>query len=337
MPTAYRAWISCSSIPRRLYSLYGKGGKSGNETRLCPGSPRNKKAVGDSWFASTPYQGGMFRLNASRAPVLHHRHRADAILHCSPENSQGTRDGSLSTTTGKGRPSLGFSRKVAFVQRYLCFAVVANAMRSFLFPQSLRRYVYKACRYPRLLTEWRTLPPESPVASRPEGLETARQENGRRTTNPSSRSRWDYAYRCSRRGLWWHLGCQWKPWRSRRVERQGIWTWQDRADCISVRELKAIRMLLMGNFQERLKREGFRVLRLCVENISVKFVTSSFVAASRPMMRELRQLKRVLDYFGTSEWLPSILNKYADALSRGFQAGDLAIRRTLRHSVMAGM
>jgi hypothetical protein len=121
---------------------------------------------------------------------------------------------------------------------------------------------------------------------------------------------------------------------------QGICTWQDRAECKSVRELKAIRMFLVGNLGERVHREGIKVLRLCVAKTSVKFVTRSFVAASCQMTRELRSLKRVLDYLGrqiSSEWLPSILNKYADALSRRFKAGDLTIRRTLRFSVMAGM
>jgi hypothetical protein len=78
---------------------------SNNETRLCLGSPSNKQAVGDSWFDPTPYQGRMVWLNASRAPGLHHRHQADEILYCSPENSQDTRDGSLTSTTGKGMPS----------------------------------------------------------------------------------------------------------------------------------------------------------------------------------------------------------------------------------------
>jgi hypothetical protein len=121
---------------------------------------------------------------------------------------------------------------------------------------------------------------------------------------------------------------------------QDIWTCQDRAEGISVRELKAIRMILKGNLGERVQREGIKVLRLYVDITSVNYVKRSFVAASRPMMREPRQLKRVLDYLGlqlSSEFLPSILNKYADALSRRFQPGDLAIRRTLRHSVMAGM
>jgi hypothetical protein len=57
-------------------------------------------------------------------------------------------------------------------------------------------------------------------------------------------------------------------------------------------------------------------------------------------MGELRQLKRVLDYLGlqlSSEWLPSILNKYADAISQRFKAVDEAIRRTLRHSVVTVM
>jgi hypothetical protein len=99
-------------------------------------------------------------------------------------------------------------------------------------------------------------------------------------------------------------------------------------------------MLLMGNLGERVKREGIKVLRLCGHNTSVQFVTRSFVAASRPIMRDLRQLKRVLDYLGlqhSSEWLPSILNKYADALSLRFKAGDFSIRRTLRLFVMADM
>jgi hypothetical protein len=43
---------------------------------------------------------------------------------------------------------------------------------------------------------------------------------------------------------------------------QGIWIWQDRAECISVRELKAIPMLLMANLGERVQREGIKVLRL---------------------------------------------------------------------------
>jgi hypothetical protein len=57
-------------------------------------------------------------------------------------------------------------------------------------------------------------------------------------------------------------------------------------------------------------------------------------------MRELRRLKKVLDELGlqlSSEWIPSVANKFADALSRRFSPGDLAVRQTLRRSVVDGM
>jgi hypothetical protein len=47
---------------------------------------------------------------------------------------------------------------------------------------------------------------------------------------------------------------------------QGIWEWKERAECILVRELKAIRMVLMGKLGERVKKEGIFLLRLCVDN-----------------------------------------------------------------------
>jgi hypothetical protein len=77
------------------------------------------------------------------------------------------------------------------------------------------------------------------------------------------------------------------------------------------------------------------MLRLCIENTSVVEATSAFVPSSRPMMRELRRLKRALDRWGlqmSSEWIPSLANKFADGLSRRFSPGDLAVKETLRQS-----
>jgi hypothetical protein len=76
-------------------------------------------------------------------------------------------------------------------------------------------------------------------------------------------------------------------------------------------------MILMGTLGERVKKEGISLLRLCVDNSSVVHVTNAFVAPSRPMMRELRRLKKVLDELGlqlSSERIPSVANKFADAL-----------------------
>jgi hypothetical protein len=77
-----------------------------------------------------------------------------------------------------------------------------------------------------------------------------------------------------------------------------------------------------------------------VENSSVVHVTNAFVASSKPMMRELCRLKNVLDELGpqiSSGWIPSVANKFADALSRRFSPGDLAVRQKLRRSVVDGM
>jgi hypothetical protein len=130
------------------------------------------------------------------------------------------------------------------------------------------------------------------------------------------------------------------PWDPGQWQDQGIWDWKDRAECISVRELKAIRVVLMGTLRERVKKEGINLLRLCVDNSSVVHVTNAFEASSRPMMRELRRLEKVRDEVGlqlSSERIPSVANKFADALSRRFSPGDLAVRQSLRRSVVDGM
>lgn len=121
---------------------------------------------------------------------------------------------------------------------------------------------------------------------------------------------------------------------------QCVWSWQDRAESISYRELKAVRMALTGKIGLQVLREGRKDLMLHIDNQEVVHITNSFVSASRPMMRELRRLKSVLDHHGIhvkSEWIPSVANKFADGLSRRFPRGDLQVRRQVRHSVRAGM
>jgi hypothetical protein len=119
-----------------------------------------------------------------------------------------------------------------------------------------------------------------------------------------------------------------------------MWEWKDKAECISVREPKTIRTVLMGTLGERVKKEGLTLLRLCVDNSTVVHVTNAFVASSRPMMKELRRLKKVLDQLGfqfLSEWIPSVGNKFAYALSCRSSPGDVAVRQTLLRFVVDGM
>jgi hypothetical protein len=113
---------------------------------------------------------------------------------------------------------------------------------------------------------------------------------------------------------------------------QGIWEWKDRAECISVRELKAICMVLMGTLGDRVKKEGITLLRLCVDNSSVVHVTNAFVASSSPMMRELRRLEKVLDELGlqlSSEWIP-----FVDSEGQGITARGAGNVRTDRRCVI---
>lgn len=121
---------------------------------------------------------------------------------------------------------------------------------------------------------------------------------------------------------------------------QNVWTWRDRAKSITLRELKAIRMLLSRQLGDKVRKKAVTKLLLHVDNQVVVHVCNSYVSPSRALMRELRKLKLVLDRSGIvikAEWLPSVMNRYADSLSRRFPRGDLQIRRSLRRSVAAGM
>jgi hypothetical protein len=73
---------------------------------------------------------------------------------------------------------------------------------------------------------------------------------------------------------------------------QEIWERNDRAECISLRELKAVLSVLMEMLGKRVKKDRTSLLRLCIDNMSVVHVTKAFVASSKPMMRELLCLKK---------------------------------------------
>lgn len=121
---------------------------------------------------------------------------------------------------------------------------------------------------------------------------------------------------------------------------KGIWDWRYRAESISYRELKAVRLALLRLPRAVVSGISLQEVLLHVDNAAVVLITNFLVSASRPMMRELRKLKSVLDHLGVhirSEWLPLAANRFADALSRRFTRGDLRILQQLRRSVRDGM
>jgi hypothetical protein len=54
-----------------------------------------------------------------------------------------------------------------------------------------------------------------------------------------------------------------RPGNSGLWESQGVWGWRDRAQSITVRELRAVRMLLQGMLGQKSQVAGMKLLRLC--------------------------------------------------------------------------
>ena len=107
-----------------------------------------------------------------------------------------------------------------------------------------------------------------------------------------------------------------------------------------VREIRRMGYrVLAGSIGKKSQEQGQQQILLNVEYQAVFHIAKSFLSANRPMMTELRNLKRVLAAMGfiiKAEWLPSVANKFADGLLRSFPRGDLPIRRQLRSSVVGG-
>jgi Reverse transcriptase (RNA-dependent DNA polymerase) len=113
---------------------------------------------------------------------------------------------------------------------------------------------------------------------------------------------------------------------------QGHWTAQDRVDSISVRELRAVRLLMAEHFARELREGGKKRILLWEDNQSVVQAISKMTSRSTAMMSELRKLRTVLQRYGVhiaARWLPSAVNKYADRLSRTWNTQDVQIERRL--------
>jgi hypothetical protein len=103
--------------------------------------------------------------------------------------------------------------------------------------------------------EWELLPVESSVDMEPADMEEIGEHRVRWTPKlsaPNQIIRTDAADV----GFGWSLVVAGNPGDPGQWQDQGIWEWEERAERISVRELKPIRMVLMGTLVERVKKEG---------------------------------------------------------------------------------
>lgn len=118
-------------------------------------------------------------------------------------------------------------------------------------------------------------------------------------------------------------------------EGRGLWEAKDRMESITLRELKSVRLLLQRHFAEYVKDPSVRRLLLHEDNRAVVYILNSMVSASRPMMAELRKLQALMSALGVkvdARWLPSAVNRFADALSRTWNPLDVRATATLVQS-----
>lgn len=283
-----------------------------------------------------PTKGGVEGQSSYRAPWNGARQSEHAFLYRSSKVRERKEAGGEAASRSSARATVGWQERVDTLLWCVCLTYPSHALGTVLHTFFILGHV---C----LSTE------RCPGASAPQSSEHSRSAQvagfGERgagwEANGTSRTTGGVAYGCGRRGVWGTLNVENLspgvdgPWRA-----QGIWSWKDRAESISYRELKAIRMLLSGPLGKQLVASGKRSLLLHIDNQPVVHIANALVSASRSMMRELRRLKAVLDHHGIqirADWIPSVANKFADGLSRRFPTGDLQIRRQLRRSVQAGM
>ena len=98
---------------------------------------------------------------------------------------------------------------------------------------------------------------------------------------------------------------------------QGFWSETDRARSITLRELQAVRLLLHRHFAAYVSSPRVRKVLLHEDNQAVVYILNAMVSASREMIVELRRLEvllRALNVKLDARWIPSAVNRFADAL-----------------------
>jgi hypothetical protein len=81
-------------------------------------------------------------------------------------------------------------------------------------------------------------------------------------------------------------------------EGHGLWATAERAEPITLLEMKAVRLLLQKHFASSLARaETMRIL-LHEDNHAVKHILNAMVSASRQMMAELQPMEVMLRILG---------------------------------------
>jgi hypothetical protein len=139
---------------------------------------------------------------------------------------------------------VGFEGQVTIVLWCMRLIVAGDALFSLQHQKSIRRHAQKFQGW-LSVNEYESLPGESSVDKGPADEEEIGVHRDRWTLNLTAPNQRNKAHRHSRRGLGETLDVTRSPGDPGKWQDQEIWEWKDRAECISVKELMVIRMLLM--------------------------------------------------------------------------------------------
>lgn len=120
-------------------------------------------------------------------------------------------------------------------------------------------------------------------------------------------------------------------------EDTGVWTAEERKESITLRELRAVHLVLGREQGVEAQRHEVRRVKLYIDNMSSKYIIGRMVSKSRQIMSEVRILQRLLQRLGISidpHWLPSAENYFADGLSRTWDPSDISVRASLRRELL---
>ena len=118
----------------------------------------------------------------------------------------------------------------------------------------------------------------------------------------------------------------------------GIWDAEERKTSITLRELRAVTLVLGRGIGVDVQNRDVKRVRLWIDNQGAKCVIGKMSSKSRALMQELRVLNRLIKRLGISlapEWLPSAQNYFADKHSRTWDPGDLKVRAKVRRAVLS--
>lgn len=119
-------------------------------------------------------------------------------------------------------------------------------------------------------------------------------------------------------------------------EGRGFWTAPERMKSISLREFRTVMLLLHRFFSGYVSHPNIRTLLVHEDNQGVLSIFNAMVLSIPAMISELKKLRKFLQALEVrkeARWLPSAVNRFADALSRTWRPGDIRVSRRLLRSI----